>query len=282
VVAALFRLTAWCAMLRAFVINLDRSTDRLAHMRAELAQVGAHFERIRAVDGRSVPPDLRPQFLDGNGNPLGRLGDGEIGCYASHLTVHQRVVAERLKCALVLEDDVRLMPHLLEIAQAAIAAAPAAWDLIHLSSVIKRAVYAVANLPHDHHLIRYVRAPRNTAGYLISSSGATKMLKPAPRTRTVDIDMKRAYERDLEVLGVHPSPVMWGDHLPSTMVNASGWNVPSSRADALQGFVYAVRKLGIAGSVRCSLANLRLALERLAGRRPQAIPVVKSRRQRGA
>jgi glycosyl transferase, family 25 len=235
------------------------------------------FERISAVDGRSVPPDLRPQFLDGNDKPFGHLGDGEIGCYASHLAVHQRVLAEGLPYALVLEDDARLTPHLPEAAQAAISAAPEGWDFIHLSSVIKRAVYAIAELPHGYHLIRHMRPPRSTAGYIVSRSGAAKMLKPGPRTRTVDIDMKLAYQRNLDVLGVHPSPVIWSNHLPSTMIEAYGWKASVSRGMALQVFLYGVRKLGIAAYIRCNLADLRFALKRrFAGRPREAIPIVKS------
>jgi glycosyl transferase, family 25 len=266
-------------MLPVFVINLDRSADRLAHMRAELARVGMGFERIPAVDGRAVPPDLRPQFLDADNKPLGRLADGEIGCYASHLTVHQRILSDRLPHALVLEDDPLLTPHLSEIAQAATAAAPQGWDFIHLSSVINRAVYAVAKLPRGHHLVRHMRPPRSVAGYIVSRSGAAKMLKPAPRTRTVDMDLKLAHERALDVLGVHPSPVIWGDHLPSTMsfTDVSGWNVPTSRRAALESFLYSVGKLGIAPYIRCSLANLRFTVERrLTGRPRDAVPVVGS------
>jgi glycosyl transferase family 25 len=258
-----------------FVINLDRSPDRLAHIQAELARVGMDFERIAAVDRRAVPPDLRQQFLDEDDKPHGHLSDGEIGCYASHLTVHQRILAARLPWAIVLEDDVRLTDQLPEVASAAVAAAPEGWDIIHLSSVVNRAVCAIADLPRGHYLIRHQRPPRSTAGYLISRSGAAKMLKPAPRARVVDMDIKLAHERGLDVFGIYPSPVIWGNHLPSTMGEAYGWQVSVGRRVALQTFLYVVRKLGLANYARCSLANLRFALERrFAGRAPGTIPIV--------
>jgi glycosyl transferase family 25 len=262
-------------VLPVFVINLDRSVDRLAHIGAELARVHMSFERVAGVDGRLVPPDLRPQFLDGD-NPLGRLSDGEIGCYASHLKAHQRILSEGLPYALVLEDDARLTPDLPEVANAAIAFAPEGWDVIHLSATINRAACAIHELRRGHHLIRHMRPPRNSAGYLISRSGAAKMLRSSPRTRTVDLELKLAHKRSLDVLGVYPSPVIWSNHLPSIIGEAYGWKVPLSRWAAVQEFLYAVRKLGLLNYGRCILANMRSSLEwRFAGRRRDGIPIVK-------
>jgi glycosyl transferase, family 25 len=251
-------------VLPVFLINLDRSPDRLAFMRAEAERIGLQFERVQGVDGTTVPDDLRPQFLKPDGSIIGRLSVGEVGCYASHLTVHQRILAESSPCAIVLEDDARLMANLMESAQAAIEAAPRGWDIIHLSSVFTRPVYAIADLPDRSHLVRYTRPPRNTAGYIISRSGAAKMLRPAPRARPIDMDMKIAHERGLDILGVYPSPVIWGDHMPSTMVGESGRKRTASRYLAFRGFLYGVRKLGPVAYAQCQIASLR-----------GAVPVVK-------
>ena len=91
-----------------FVINLDRSWQRREYMEGQANQLGLAYERISAVDGLNVPEWLRSEF-DGPHT----MSPGEVGCYASHLVVAQRIVC------------------------AAIDAAPPDWDLIHLSSVFK-------------------------------------------------------------------------------------------------------------------------------------------------
>ena len=45
------------ALLKAYVINLDRSKDRLAHMREALGRARVEFERIAAVDGAALTRD---------------------------------------------------------------------------------------------------------------------------------------------------------------------------------------------------------------------------------
>ena len=56
-------------------------------------------------------------------------------------------------------------------------------------------------------LVRYRRIPSTTAGYVISRSGAAKLLaKRQPFGRPVDVDLRFWWEADrLKVLGVVPS-----------------------------------------------------------------------------
>jgi glycosyl transferase, family 25 len=46
-------------MVQAFVINLDRSPDRLIRMQTEFARVGMTFTRFPAIDGTALPHDLQ-------------------------------------------------------------------------------------------------------------------------------------------------------------------------------------------------------------------------------
>lgn len=41
--------------MKCYVINLDRSADRLAHMRREFDRIGLLFVRMPAVDGNDIP-----------------------------------------------------------------------------------------------------------------------------------------------------------------------------------------------------------------------------------
>jgi glycosyl transferase family 25 len=255
-------------MLPAFVINLDRSLDRRVFIEAEAARVGLQFERTAAAEGVAVPDWLKHEFLDANGAIASSLIPSEVGCYASHLLVHKRVVLDGLPYALVLEDDVQLELDLVATTQAAIAAAPAGWDYIHLSGLVRRTVYSLAALPSGRHLVRHSRIPTNTGGYLISRSGAEKMLVPDLRVRPIDQDFRYPWLRDLDVLAVYPSPVIWHDDLMPTTIAWRGLKrnfvAPNAKWDARR---YNVRKLGLLGCLRCLLGNLRYRIERRVLRR---------------
>ena len=81
--------------LPAFVINLDRSTDRWQLIRENLGRIGLKATRIVAIDGLSLPSDPSTRLL----------GAGTVACALSHY----KAMAAFLNCAapaaLILEDD---------------------------------------------------------------------------------------------------------------------------------------------------------------------------------
>src|SRR5262245_12397808 len=234
------------AELPVFLINLDRSPDRLELMLTEAQRTGLAFERFSAVDGRDALPDwLRPQFSD-----TADLSSGEVGCYASHLSIYQQIARNQLAYAMILEDDVILPDDLLSMVKDALSMAPKGWDYIRLSGHFKRAVYSIGPLPNGRHLVRHTLIPNTTAGYLISRQGADKMLAPSPRLRPIDRDIKFAWLRNLEVFGVYPSPVTQRAYLPTTIASRqltdSPSNVDSERSITarLCAFLFTASKLG--------------------------------------
>ncbi|MEO1998264.1 MAG: glycosyltransferase family 25 protein, partial [Planctomycetaceae bacterium] len=93
---------------QAFVICMERASERLAHARATLTQLPLPAEILPAIDGRAMPRDAieavyhrclhRPIY------PF-ELDTGNIGCFLSHRAVWQQIVERNLDAALVLEDD---------------------------------------------------------------------------------------------------------------------------------------------------------------------------------
>lgn len=98
------------ALLPVFVINMDRSVERLVRMSAQLGEAGITFERMAAVDGNCLTD--RERELWGNARP--REGKpwlaGQIGCFQSHLETWKQIGRVSAAAALVLEDDVHLAP----------------------------------------------------------------------------------------------------------------------------------------------------------------------------
>lgn len=86
-----------------FLINLERQTDRLNFMKAQLGALGIDPIRIAAVDGRDT--EARSKSAAAFYAPL---TGGEIGCFESHRKIWKRVVDEELDGAIVVEDDVVL------------------------------------------------------------------------------------------------------------------------------------------------------------------------------
>jgi glycosyl transferase family 25 len=93
--------------MHVYVINLARSLDRRAHITAELRKTGLDYEIITAVDGRDLDLGdsslIDPLLLAKNSFPA-----GTAGCALSHLSAYQKIIAEGLDQALILEDDVVL------------------------------------------------------------------------------------------------------------------------------------------------------------------------------
>ncbi|WP_239326534.1 glycosyltransferase family 25 protein [Snodgrassella gandavensis] len=104
-------------MLKTFLINLDRRPDRLMFVKQQLENLGIAFERVSAVDGNCLT-DEQKVFFNQQRFALEckrKAVNGEIGCALSHQAVWQRIVAENIPYALILEDDVQLKPELVSL-----------------------------------------------------------------------------------------------------------------------------------------------------------------------
>ena len=168
---------------RFFLINLDRSVDRLAHMQQQFDRLGMIVDRVPAADGLNIPAWMQSEFKGPH-----QLSPGEVGCYASHLLVAQKIVAEGLPHAVALEDDAVLDDDFAATCADAIRHAPEDWDLIHLSAAlsVKRPLIEIADLPRRRALVQYLKYPWTAAVYVISNRGARKCLAPMARVCPID------------------------------------------------------------------------------------------------
>jgi glycosyl transferase, family 25 len=103
--------------VRAYVINLARSSDRRAHITAELKKAGLEYEFITAVDGQELdlgdPAIIDPSFVTRIIFPA-----GSAGCALSHVNVYRKVIDDGVDAALVIEDDVMLPADIVSLADA--------------------------------------------------------------------------------------------------------------------------------------------------------------------
>lgn len=92
--------------MRSYVINLDRSPDRLDKMQAQFAMHGACMERVRAVDGLKY----EGRYLKKSFCMLGKrqLSTSEIACFLSHRLCWKIIASGSDSHAAVFEDDMVL------------------------------------------------------------------------------------------------------------------------------------------------------------------------------
>lgn len=216
-------------------INLSKDEERRERMQSQFAQMGLEAERLPAVWWAELPEAEQLRYFNSrqsHGRYHKPLSNGEKGCYCSHLKACQQLLSSDAPALVVFEDDVRLLPNL-PLALNAIAALPegAAWDMIKLygrehEKIANQGILVKGALQ----LISYRRVPSFAAGYVISRSGAQKMLDTRiPFDRPVDVDIRFWFENDLRVFGVYPSVIalddtsevssIWGQkEAPSTVI----------------------------------------------------------------
>lgn len=253
------------------VINLDRDADRLAHMQHQFDRLALSFERFAAINGANMPEALRSYFPRDREDQAA-LSPGEIGCYASHLAICQRIADGSLPSPLcVLEDDVELPSDFAAILSAVLERLPSDWDMVRLSNDTKRAVMPLQRLSGQFKLVRYTNVPGSTGASLITRAGAEKFLKQGARTLPVDQDLRRVWAWGLNTFGVTPAPVR-RDVLGASTIDAmaaEGWRVESWRIarlrrrrvfEAPRRHLHGIRTFGAPRWIAAELINLAAAI----------------------
>lgn len=195
--------------MEIFVVNMDRSTQRLAEMTRRLERLNLPFTRTGAVDGADLDEDALNRYYSSSLNRRiyrRALSAGEIGCYLSHRNIWQTMVDSHLAMALVIEDDAELDAQLPKVLKT-IENLSRPWDIIKLYEPPgKKPLAWTVPLNQDFHLCQYQKIPSRTTGYVVSLAGASKLLAARQSFgRPVDDDMQFYWEYSGAVFGVTPN-----------------------------------------------------------------------------
>ncbi len=130
----------------------------------------------------------------------------------------ERIVARGLPFALVMEDDVEVLPGFFEVAEQVVGLCPPGWDEIslcgsRLGKGLNREIAAIGSRK----LVKFVRAPKGLGAYILSYNGALGLLKPRRRFRPIDVDMHYSCGMHFESYGVVPPPSRQVEELSSTI-----------------------------------------------------------------
>jgi glycosyl transferase, family 25 len=163
-------------VIKSFLINLDRSPDRLQFFSDQAREYGLPFERISAVDGRSMSQADYEQSVS-KAFEFQPITLFEAAVFLSHRSIWQRVVDQKLLCAAVFEDDVVLSPEVRTFflhAESIIESI----DLLKLETTLRKVVCEKHSLPNEtaHSIQRLRTWHGGAAGYIVSNRGARLLL----------------------------------------------------------------------------------------------------------
>ena len=156
--------------MKIFVLNLERAVERRQSMLQHLSGLGIEAEILPAVEGARLPPSSLPAGTDP------RLSPGEVGCYLSHVRFWEIVVERGLEHAIVLEDDVRCSPAMLQVV-ADIVALGLPLDAVRLSALNPIRGQDITTLAGGTKLVLPNKNPSGTQGYMVTLEGARRLLQ---------------------------------------------------------------------------------------------------------
>lgn len=195
---------------KIFVINLDRSPERMVKIGEQLASFNLPYERISAVDGKQ----LSEQELEHHAPSAmvaksyhRQLGAGEVGCSLSHKNIWQKIVDEQLDFAFIIEDDIELKENFGDAVEMVSKIAHERWDFFKLFP-LSRGSEKNIDQRFDYNgftFVTYHKFPLGTQGQVVSLQGAKKMLANMPHIlQPIDSQIKSWWELDIFPFGLLP------------------------------------------------------------------------------
>jgi glycosyl transferase family 25 len=177
-----------------FVVSLARSVERREHVTVQLAAQRLPYEVHPAVDARDLTKQIiRERMGDGPLRPqpfLGRrLTMGEIACGLSHLELYRRIERDRLLGAVILEDDVDLLPGFGAVLRAL--AVDPRFDMVMLGHHSARHGYDVGaetclrrrTVHGAHRVARVCEFAMGAYGYFVGAGAAARLARHAEPMR---------------------------------------------------------------------------------------------------
>jgi len=156
--------------MHIYCVNLERRSDRRTQVQQEFDRGGLAVEFFRATDGRVEAPDGI------------YTSAAEYGCSMSHVRIWRDAVSKGYDMALVLEDDVRLVPDFKSKLETILKDAEGyPWDIINLGPIVP-----IVRSPLTSNI--YEGQPLGTHAYVIRKECAERISLFDPELMKVGID----------------------------------------------------------------------------------------------
>jgi len=191
-----------------FVISLSEATERRERMAKILGDLNISFEFIDAIDGRQFAMSAHVNYDRAKRlKYFGRdLKGGELGCTLSHKLAYEKMLSDNIDQAIIFEDDVVLYDGFIDTIQA-IQKCDVPYDMVRFmgrDKVLNAKQRKIIQLTDDVTLTRLCATPGGTYAYLITQTGAQKLLPHLEQIAyPIDALAGRSWETGLNWLTVN-------------------------------------------------------------------------------
>jgi glycosyl transferase, family 25 len=156
----------------AYIINLDRATERWEAVQNSLKGTSIQVERVPAVDGATLGvkhPDYSERsyrFRNGRAtNPM------EVGCYLSHVKAIKAFLQSGEKYGMICEDDIVAVPNLDQVLEQALEMR-SAWNVLRLTGLTEGRPIRIGRLGDGHSLYRSLGRLKGAGAYVLDRKAA--------------------------------------------------------------------------------------------------------------
>lgn len=216
-----------------YVINMDKSKDRLYRMKKHLDNLKVQFKRIQAIDGSRLSRTELIQHCTPECKEF--VPRGVIGCALSHKKVWEVVANNDDDYALVLEDDCRLIDDFekhIDNCLSDLEKYDEKWDFLYggcfgpydgrISSpfhLMMKLFLPELSSPNDpKSLCKHIEVPVSPVGfhcYVLSKNGAKKMIEIHDKV-SYHIDVVHLRKACEYKLRIYKSKIQFGKQWPSS------------------------------------------------------------------
>lgn len=196
-----------------FVINLDRSPDRMLHFAMQAERAHLNVSRMAAVDGSKLDMEgLRKRNVLGPRYPWNWRGSA--ACALSHFILYEQMLASNATHYLIFEDDAYLSADFLTRLSAAATIVPADWDILNVGCFgwscegthVVGNIMAANTKVHIHCHPLTAQCVSGTSSYLITRQGARTMLDVClPMNENIDKQSRDHYGTRLKFYCTSPT-----------------------------------------------------------------------------
>ena len=217
------------AHYKIYVINLDRSKDRLEKMKIQFRELGLSFERVAAVDGSKLD---EAQYHSEN-TFYKALQPNEMACYLSHVKCWHRILEDGVEHGIILEDDVAVDEHFASIIKKlSNESEKRDLDFVKFShnKIHRKKATGHVPLTDNNHLTKLSPLPVGTLGQWVSNKAARELTAHhAIPKQPIDVFLRNEWLFSFTIYNVFPNIVRTAPGTVSTIAQ------DRTRSSSIQG-----------------------------------------------
>ncbi|WP_253694931.1 MULTISPECIES: glycosyltransferase family 25 protein [unclassified Treponema] len=190
------------------MLNLEHNIERKKYMQELLKDLPIDYEFFPAVYGRNIK-NIDEIYNSQLSQKITKrqLSLGEIGCALSHKAIYKKMIDEDISQALILEDDIAILPNFFEV-YTAISQINVGNKVVLLGTTAKKPMKKLwkKKLFNNYSMYLVLNSYGGTYGYVIGLDAAKKIYYSNEKVFTV-ADNWKYYRRFSQIWLISPSIV---------------------------------------------------------------------------